>query len=66
MHAVSQKVGGGGCCRLYAWSVFLEGKSGYNIKSYAALHYLVFNDLLYGQHLGYVLKHYAHHPVDFP
>ena len=36
----------------------------------AALHYLVFNDPIYGQHLGYVLTHspvhYAHHPVEFP
>ena len=33
-------------------------------------HYLVFNDPIYGQHLGYVLTHspvhYAHHPVEFP
>ena len=61
--------GGGGCCGVLSALCMVQGKSGYNIKSYAALHYLVLNDPLYGQHLGYVLKHspvhYAHHPVDF-
>ena len=62
--------GGGAASFLYADSIFLEGKSGDNIKSCAAPHYLVFNDPIYGQHLGYVLTHspvhYAHHPVEFP